>query len=342
MFEVAHSFVGGAAIGLSLGSPTEWNIHKYLLHASSQSRARSAFINGASRGHNDNHHGAYQAPEHYYRDITNEREIIHFSRGDVGIIASSAVFVGSMMNLSHALLYHQTQFSAGDGAFIAGVVAGTLGYYGCYEFTHHYMHVIGERRLSINRVFGDAIQGGKEHRDGNLRFSKPLLDDIGTYVEENVDRAFSRRSLRDTSVALAERLKRQILANISAQNYSASPYIEVAPEDSCHVLNATLQTMMEREQAHRAALSFKGKILYSLDRRLQKTLRASPPFQYLDNHHFLHHRHYGKNLNVVFPLMDYLKGTKEESTRSVLEENKSLWLCPNSPDTKLFKRKSRK
>lgn len=325
-------------MSLSIGSPVEWGIHKYLLHASPASRARSAFINDASQGHDDNHHGAYRGPAHYYRDITNESETIHFSKGDVGIIASSAVFVGSVINLSHALLYHQTQFSASDGAFIAGVMAGTLGYYGCYEFTHHYMHVIGERRLSTNRVLGDAIQGGGEHRDGNLRFSKPLLDDICTRIEEHVDCSISRGVLLNYPTALTERLEKQILTNTSSQDY-VRPYIAVAPENSRLVLDTTYQTMIEREQAYRAALSLKGKLLYSLDRKLQRTLRASPLFQYLDNHHFLHHRHYGKNLNVVFPLMDYLKGTKEESTRSVLEENKSLWLCPNSPDTKPFKRK---
>ena len=343
IIESIGAFCAGAAAGLSLASPAEWAIHKYLLHASPKSRKRIPFIEGASRGHNDNHHGAYKAPEHYYRDITNEHEVIHFAKSDVGIIAGIAVAVGAALERTHAVVAENYQFDETNAAFIAGVLAGTMGYYGCYEFIHHHMHVLGKRRLTTNRILGDTIQGGTQHRDGNLRLSKPLLDDICNAIEKNIDRATSvalfKASLNNTSKSsLSTRLTSQIEENY--YSHQPKPSIAVGPDDASQIIATTYERMMESDRDYRATLSTKDLMKYALKRRLQKTLRASPIFRSLDNHHFIHHRKYGKNLNVVFPLMDSLKKTKAESTAAILEEIKDYWLCPNSPDTRLFDRKA--
>ncbi len=342
IIETIGNFCVGTAVGLSLASPAEWTIHKYLLHASPKSRKWSKFIEGASRGHNDNHHGAYKAPEHYYRDITNEHEIVHFAKSDVGIIAGIAVAVGAALERTHAFIANNYRFDETNASFIAGVLLGTMGYYGCYEFIHHHMHVLGKRRLTTNRVLGDTIQGGAQHRDGNLRLSKPLLDDICNAIEKNIDCAASvalfRASLNNASESnLSIRLINQIKENSSS--HLLKPYIAVEPNDAPQILATTYENMMKSDEDYRAALSTKDRMKYTLEKRLQKTLRASSMFSSLDNHHFIHHRKYGKNLNVVFPLMDYLEKTKVGSTAVILEERKDYWLCPNSPDEKRFKRK---
>lgn len=341
MLKVISSFAGGALAGLSLGSPAEWALHKEVLHASQKGRSQLDFIKYAAEGHNDNHHGAYKGPEHYYRDITNQHEVIHFSKGDVGLIAGVSAILGGAINRAYTLVSDQSlsQFDAGDGAFTAGVIAGAMGYYGCYEFTHHYMHVIGERRLSINRVLGDLLQGGKENRDGKLRLSKPLLDDLCNTVEENIDRVCSGKEAQASAAPLVQRLSDQIRYNRLS---SHKPQLEADPQEASRIIYDTYDAMMDVEHDKRASLSAPQLILYALSREVQKNLRLSPTFQYLDNHHFLHHKYYANNLNVVFPLMDYLTGTKKESSKAHLESSKNLWLCPNSPDIQPFERKGKK
>lgn len=343
--DVLGSFCTGTALGLSLGSPAEWAIHKYLLHASQSSRKIIPFIEGASRGHNDNHHGAYKAPEHYYRDVTNENEVIHFAKSDVGIIGGIAAFVGTVIERAQAIVTNNYQFGGSNVAFIAGVLSGTMMYYGSYELVHHQMHVLGKRRLTINRVLGDTIQGGQAHRDGNLRLSKPLLDDICATIERDIDAASPLETARESFIlpngkggnSLSNRLEGQIRVNES--DSSLRSHIEIAPADALDVLTTTYEHMKESEETNRSTLGVRERIGYFFERSLQRIVRASPLFKRLDNHHYLHHRKYGKNLNVVFPAMDYCMGTKEESSVAALEENRNYWLCPNSPDEQRFKRK---
>ncbi len=340
--ESIFSFSAGTALGLSLGSPSEWGIHKYMLHALPKLRKLHPYIEGAAIGHNDNHHGAYKAPEHYYRDVTNEHEIIHFSPGDVRFIAEISALVGTSIEATQALISKDYQFGWKNAAFITGVLAGTMTYYGCYEFTHHYMHVIGKERLAINRELGDAIQGGIDNRDGKLRLSKPLLDDICTMIEFNVDQKNSLDEFRTSLLSppnndIAHRLTSQIFRNYSAP--SLNPHIEMDSPSSSEILTKTYDIVAKIEEDHRYSLALKNRLKYSLNRRIQRTVRTSPIFQKLDNHHYIHHRKWGDNLNVVFPLMDYLRCTKKDSSRATLEENKDYWLCPNSPDNKPFQRK---
>ena len=341
--DLLSSFCAGTATSLALAHPVEWSIHKYILHAKPKDRKRSRFLDRAARAHNDNHHGAYKGPAHYYRDITNENETIHFAKSDIGIIAGIASIIGATIDRSYALVSANPNFTGNNAAFISGVVAGSLVSYSCYEFTHHYMHVIGQRRLAINRVMGDTIQGGEDKRDGNLRLSKPLLDEICNTVEANIDRnAFKEpRQFLHYPKEVVSRLKGQIQHNIEreATRDLGRAIVAVHPEQSSEVLSATTEQLLKREEEYRKTMGIKESIRNWLSRRVQGSLRSSPIFRYLDNHHFIHHYMYGKNLNVAFPLMDKIVGTKEDSSPALLEEERKYWLCPNSPDIVKFKRK---
>ncbi len=284
----------------------------------------------SARGHSDIHHKAYRGPAHYYRDVTNEHATIHFSLGDVGRITGISAGVGFAVDRAYSALNKRSDFNLADGAFIAGTVAGTLAYYACYEFSHHYMHVIGQRRLSINRVLGNIIQG---ESDEKLRFSKPLLDDICNAVEVHVDtRVGKSQPSFSIDAALVRRLEEQIEYNRELGKAT----IALAENDGNQILASTAGEMLEREEKYRASLSLLKKPLYWLDRQVQRQLRASPVFQYVDNHHFVHHMQWLNNLNVVFPLMDVVARTKVDSSRAFLEENKQYWPCPNSAETAKF------
>ena len=331
--DLVGPFSLGMGISLAVSSPIEWAIHKYLLHAMPKNRQRNKFIENASRSHNDNHHGAYKGPEHYYRDITNENEVIHFSKSDVGIIAGISAVAGGIMTSGYSAMKWQN-LDISDGVFISGVVAGSMAYYGLYEFFHHYMHVIGQRRLQINRVLGDSIQGGIEKRDGNLRLSKPLLDDICNEVEYMVDTSIKKRTKFELEKGLIQRLDSQIEYNTKTRKEGISSSIS-----SREVIDSTIDIMIEREINYRNRIGTQERINHWGQRKIQSFLRNSAIFRYIDNHHFLHHYRYGKNLNVVFPLMDFIMGTKTRSSKENLENNKKFWLCPNSPDVEVFKTK---
>jgi len=337
VYQESASFFGGVGFALSIASPIEWGIHKHLLHATPNERRRMAFIENASKGHNDKHHGAYKGPAHYYRDITNEHEVIHFSPKDVGIIAGIAGVVGFATDRAYCALAGNNSFHLSDGAFIAGTVAGTMAYYGTYEFIHHYMHDIGKRRLAINRTLGDIMQGNK--RDGNLRFSKPILDTICNTVEFYIDE--HRNQKRDRfyfEPFLINNLEEQTRINRenSFKTNHERAAVAVAENTSASTLNELTVEIIRKEKEQVSNMNISEKAKYLFERKIQRHLRRSEIFQYLDDHHFIHHFSYGSNLNVVFPLMDYIKRTKKDSSREELGRNQKYWLCPNSPDINPF------
>lgn len=321
--EAVRAFFGGVALSLSVSSPVEWAVHRYLLHPK-----KINFLNEKSeRGHARIHHKAYSTKNgaaHYYRDITNEHAVIHFSLGDVGLIHGISAAVGLGIDRAYAYLSEKNDFSVNDGAFIGGVVGGSCIYYLAYEISHHYMHVIGKRRKTINEVLGNSLQSTP---DGQLRFSKPLLDDICSDVEWHVDRNVGKRQATYSfDSALIERFEQQA-------EYNRAQGVINVPVSAQETLDKVTNDMVEREENLRASFGIFKKRLYWIDRKIQKQLRSSPVFQYLDNHHFIHHYQWLNNLNVVFPLADCVLGTNVDSSRKFLDDNKLYWLCPNSPDT---------
>jgi len=301
MLEFLSDAYLSAAATLVIAGPAEWAVHKHILH----SRSRSVgFIKEASVAHNDNHHGAFMSPQHYYRDITNEDVTVHFSKGDVALIAASGAAIGAGVSSITDL----STFAAA-----AGSTAGALVAYGSYEFFHHYMHVIGERRLQIGRVFGDFVEG---ERSGNLRLPKPVLDDLGNTVEDRLEGRESRFGFSQIAYDLLE-----------------DRGLEV---DIDHAIDYTEQSLRSWEESHRESLTPKQRKAYSREKRINRSLRRSRIFGFLDNHHFVHHRSYGNNLNVVWAWFDKLIGTKKPSDASTLISNQKYWLCPNSPDEEKF------
>jgi hypothetical protein len=104
------------------------------------------------------------------------------------------------------------------------------------------------------------------------------------------------------------------------------------------ILQGTARETIERESAQYSEMSLLEKARYRFERLVQRTLRESPTFQGMDNHHFMHHYRMRNNLNVVFPGADFLFKTKVDSSRATLEEPK-YWICPNSPEEEKFRRK---
>lgn len=330
------AFLAGLIPGLILISPTEWLVHKYLLHVPKEQR--KWFNKASSFAHNDVHHAAFKGPAHYYRDIVNEHVVIHFHPKHVAFIFVAALTTGVAVNRLYTFfILSDMSFSLADGAFVLGLVlAAAVGYLG-YEINHHYMHVIGERRLTINRVLGDLLQGGKKQRDGNLRFSKPLLDTLCNAVEQCVDRYASARKSVSFSFdpLLVERFKEQMQYNMEVLKV----HLENASGQS--VLEETAHIMLEREKIKRSSLGTLRRMRYSIDRKIQWLFRGShfffgKYFRHIDNNHFMHHHRNDINLNVFLTWADKVFGTRRDSSPRALEQNKEYWLCPNSPDIQPF------
>lgn len=319
---VLTALLAGAAITSAIVSPAEWGLHKYILHAPPKRRT-TRLVQRAAIAHNDEHHGAFKSPHHYYRDVTNEHITVHFGKKDVGLIAAIVGGVGASIHATYQLVSTgEIEPTPGGAAFVGGMLAVAMGYYATYEFTHHYMHVIGERRMAINREFGNLLQGREP--DGELRFPKPVLDNLCNRIEDVIDGASS--SILDPIIPAIEQYLK----------YNTGFYQR---EDVGNVIAETADAVGIIEQAHISGLSPKKRRRYKIDRWIQRRLRHSRAFEYIDNHHFLHHVHYMHNLNVVFPGMDILMGTKKDSSIPKLLEEQRYWLCPNSPDTEKFPKK---
>jgi len=296
-----ESIAAGFAATKIIAGPAEWAVHKYILHSKTRP---NKFIEKSSIAHNDMHHFAYMAPQHYYRDTTNEDVTVHFGAKDVALIAAGGAAMGGAMSLIPGI---------GPAAAV-GSMLGTVSAYGLYEFTHHYMHVIGERRLDIGRVFGDYAEGG--NRSGELLLPKPTLDSLCSFVDDKLDG-------RKTSFPYSDNCK-VVLAE------------QGITTDLDEMIGYTVGAMREKESEFAKTATKKEMRTYTVERKMNQILRRNGLFQRLDNHHFLHHKKFGKNLNVVWMWYDHVAGTKMDSSPELLMSHKKYWLCPNSPDVEKF------
>jgi len=328
-------YASALVAGLVALSPAEWKVHKKLLHA--PKKERTWYNRASSYAHHDVHHAAFMGPAHYYRDITNEHEVIHFSPRDVGVILGIGGIAGFLGHKVYDLTQGRVALNEGDLAATAGfTTAAAIGYLG-YELTHHYMHVIGKRRLAINRTLGDLLQ---EQRDGKLRFTKPLLDDICNAIEENVDANVKgsiwpvryNRTLEDRFNEQVERNRTELGNEIKNIPFNV-------------LMEQIAYEMTDREREVRTDLTTKWqRFKYACGRKTQKTFRGSGKIigwylKRIDNHHFVHHYNYTKNLNVFLIWADHLFGTKMDSSVKTLDTwHKKHLLCPNSPDEEPFVR----
>ena len=311
----------GLATGLLLVSPAEWALHRYILHAP---KVRRSWYNRlASEVHTEGHHIAYLAPEHYYRDASNAHEKLAFPLySAIGILLGGGAIGLALDRLWSLLPSTDPSFGAGNLAYVLGwVMAAAIGYVG-YEVPHHYMHVLGPRRLEINRELGDRLQ---ERRDGKLRLSKPLLDDICTEVENRID----ARALRPFDADLLDRIGDQL-------SYNRDRGVAVTHRPPDEILLELTEVMMQLEDETRASLSPLQRLLRSMGRRVEWVFRGSNTFAgryftHIDHNHYVHHRSFSTNYNVFMTWADRAFGTSRDCSREGLERDRQTWLCPNSP-----------
>ncbi|MBI3334169.1 hypothetical protein HYZ97_01675 [Candidatus Pacearchaeota archaeon] len=307
--ESIAGFVEGFGVGFLASSPVEWMIHKHLLHA--PKKKRNFLSRMPSEAHEDNHHHFYDGRQHYYRDETNKNAVSHFSPSDVSIIAASAALIGYGYNAARASLGSESSWER-----VAGFTAGAMVYYTLYETTHAIMHVLEQERLTVGKALGDAIQAGKP--DGKLRLPKPLLDEIRTRALDNLS-AFHASQNRACLYAFPAEIEQQLDAALSYNHQRGVILEKIQP---AHVYLAETMNNLTSLSEKRGLAKWRF--------QMYKTIRKSPVFAWIDNHHFLHHQKYGANLNVVLPLADYLARTKMNSSKAVLT-NPAHWLCPNAP-----------
>ena len=318
------------ASAVPVASVSEWVLHKYGLHMPKDKRAgKPLYVINMAEAHHDEHHRAFKGPAHYYRDVTNENAVSEFSANDHKRIRNYSVATG----VAGALAIDAIQGRAPGlvSAASAALFAGTAILYDhAYEFTHYYMHEIGERRLHINRKLGEYIQGSES--DGRLRLSKPLLDDICTAVDNYVDKKTMHKQLCGFDVDITDKLRLQIAVNREQQR----PCVQALPGSEVTILDAVTRDIYAEEENKREVSSAEEMRTYTRERRIQRLLRNSRAFQFIDNHHFLHHFKLNRNFNVVLPIVDMLFGTYEDSSKATLDEKQQYWLCPNSPNVKPF------
>lgn len=318
------SYLGGFTASSLIASPAEWMVHRYMLHP----KTRNILNTHSGISHNDRHHGAYSGPEHYYRDMSNAHEKIHFGKKWVMLIHALSAGIG--LGASELAGMVSSDYKEHNSSFVAGFLTGTAVYYGAYEILHHHMHVIGRRRYAINSVFGNQLE---EHPEGHLRFSKPTLDDLCNHVEMRID---AKKDTRDAELLhLLEHEREYNLTETHDQR--AKGKVTLKNIDIEDAVEESVSTLRAQEQDYRSSLGVFGRVKYAATRFLLGQMRLSPAFQYMDNHHFVHHFQYYKNLNIVFPLADAIMGTRVDCSKKRLREQKAYWICPNSPNVTPFK-----
>lgn len=328
--DIALSYLAGVAT-ITVAAPfVEWYIHKAIMHIPKPNRdlkkadpliktiapVAKKYIVDASVAHDDNHHGAYKGPSHYYRDDSNHDAVLHFSKKDIGAIVGLSTAVGTGISAVFNAITQQPQLL--NGAFIAGTSAASFAYYAAYEISHHYMHVITERRHEISHELGELIE--KEPGSESLRFSKPFLDDMCNEIERAIDKNYKNPKKTITfSPQLVQTFQEQLRVNEDVTKNDIDETIFYQLTD----------IMLQKEREKRASLKPLQKIQYLIDRNVQRICRHHKGFEKVDYHHFLHHYRRMNNLNVVWPIADRVLKTHTDSSRAVLNKPKRFWLCPN-------------
>eukprot|EP00808_Paulinella_micropora_P023247 g8500.t1 len=351
------SIVLGCATSALVCPFAEWKIHKDIMHLlPPQRKGASLFAKKSSEAHHDEHHKAYSPPAHYYKDESNAHAISTFNNNHIALILTGAATVSGMLCGLHGVLNTGALlWCDAYSGFSCGFVSSTLAYYGMYEFLHALMHDIGRDKIAMGRILGHLIQAGLPDDlsnlstfqaktlecDGKLRLSKPLLDAIykdicdsctGGKGNGRVENG-KRRVFRTWVV---EEFKRQVAINrdVTAATVKLRPGEEEASLEA--MASAYFSSGWADQRDNLAGPPSRNIGPFWIF--LEANIRAAPWFIFLDNHHHVHHLRFWKNLNVVFPLADYVMGTLHLSSNSWLNEpgNIKFWLCPNSPDLSPF------
>eukprot|EP00457_Paulinella_chromatophora_P009969 gb/GEZN01010053.1/.p1 GENE.gb/GEZN01010053.1/~~gb/GEZN01010053.1/.p1 ORF type:complete len:408 (+),score=44.18 gb/GEZN01010053.1/:19-1242(+) len=349
----------GCGMALFVCPIAEWKIHRDIMHLlPPQRKHASLFAQRSSEAHHDEHHKAYKAPAHYFRDVTNAHAVSTFNNKHVVLIASGAALASGLLVSSHAALF-SLSLTQSDYVFCMGFVSATLGYYLAYEKLHHWMHDVGTERLRIGGLLGDVIQAGlplptqplhsintqvgggqlrlSKPTDGQLRLSKPTLDALCRAIRVSAERRVANNAGADLTDPYGEELLSEMAREVEANRARGKARIQLRPGQERQCLE-TVTDLLLKEWSLEQQGQKQTKLLSKPMVWLEQLVRTSQWFVMLDNHHYLHHLRFWRNLNVVLPFGDFLFGTLDPADQARLKstENIKLWLCPNSPDTEPF------
>ncbi len=316
---------------IPLTSFVEWGIHRFMMHAPKSKRI-PYFSKAQSESHNDKHHGAYKAPKHYYQDAWNDNIVSKFSWTEV-----AKIYAGTMgISFGAAALYNVVRAKitgqpvavdwTNDAAFMAGVTAAVGTYYGAYETTHDWMHVIGKERYKIHEVFAHAVQNTP---DGKLRMPKDVLDNMTNAIETIVDATLKNNAPIEIDSKLVLDVKHYLAHN-------RRNGVEMNDISSYSLLKNVTHQMAEYERERRAKLTGFSRTTDTLRRKTMGYVRNSDWFKWIDNHHYIHHDvdPDKTNLNVVLPIADLTLGTRKDSSSAALRDEskmQTIWICPYAP-----------
>ncbi len=316
------------AVMTPLTSFVEWGIHKYLMHQPKNKRI--PHINERqSKTHQDEHHGAYKAPKHYFQDTWNDNITSEFGWGEIAkIFFGSAGFSAGIAAAYNALVPEHAMNFAQAAGLVTGVTASVMSYYRAYETTHNWMHVLEKELYQVQKSFAHHVQ---DKPDGNALFPLPFMDNLSNYVINT-----ARKEAKHGSG------KRIIPADLQAEcthyfEHNLSRGVKVTDKSAEFVIDNLVDEFVVYETEARASRGVWAKTKSGFMNWVRGGKLS--PFRKMHRHHYGHHAKMNKNLNVVIPIADYVLRTKmDTSVKTMCDEKnaKTLWICPYAPEDHKF------
>ncbi len=291
--EALAGFAYGFAASIPVASIVEGILHRYGLHALPSKRN---LINRAMAEGHANHHYYFgtgrSRGNSYYNTPENAHAVSHFSRGNVAMIAGGSLIVGIAGNQAAENIFNANP----EQSFwrVAGFTSGAMLYYAVYESTHHFMHFLEKEREKVGFLLSKKLK--ERYNIEDWAFSKPLLDDLRNYSISGLPQEEETKLAENLSI----QIKEQYRSEFSEPN--------------------ALSLLAEVRKDIQAVPRKKGFLTNIID-----SVRNSKVFRNMDDHHFVHHYHHFKNLNVVLQLYDLLFRTKAPSNEKALA-NKKYWV----------------
>jgi len=307
------SWKGAAALTLS-SAVVENIIHRFGLHAINP---KSEAVESWRVAHDKNHHVGY-CPKTYYQIPANLHAVLRFTEQYIPVIAKIGAAVGAVVGYLVSMPGLESTIEGIVGGAVGGTAA-VLGYYGVYEFTHKYMHVIGERRIRIGNVVAayvadKTVQELNESKESqSLKLDKYALDQMLDYVDDTIS---------GKKVKLKPKIKKHI------ENVFAEQDVNINLNE---VLAYTVKDVKEWEVKHLESITPEERKEYHSVRKTYRNLRRIWPFQRWERHHLVHH--FGaprENANVIAKWCDRLMGTLQKSSKKFLMETKKYRMRVNS------------
>lgn len=347
--QAAPYAAAASAAMIPIGSFLEWFVHKYMMHAPKGKRIKH-FSEEQSRTHQDEHHAAYKAPKHYFQDNYNQDITSEFGWGEIAKLFFGSIGISAAIAAAYNFITpeHAMTFKQAAG-LVTGTTAGVMGYYRAYETTHQWMHVLEKELFIVHKSLAHHIQ---EEPDGTFLVPLPFLDSLSNHVI-NEARAVQKNKnyVPVTRDDLVDALDHYLTINKQSG-------VTVTTRSAQHII-----TEMIDEHA-----SYMKETPGARQSGFMNWVRNSRWFSWIHRHHYVHHQptdvklanlptsqehetqpaeqkrtYANTNLNVVFPIADYVLGTKKDSSAAALSSEDvrtTLWICPYlPPEGKTFSQK---